>query len=377
MNTKKLRHFSFFLHRWLGLIAGILLCIAGITGSILVFWHEIDRSVIAARFGRVIPTTTKVSLDAIANSVKTAYASTGYNLSDLVCPAASDQPCKLSLVNSADKYFEVFVNPYTGQVMGDRVWDNSWVGIMINLHYTLLAGNLGIIIMGIVALLSVILSITGIVLWPGWRKLTAGFKIKWNAHLKRLNFDLHKVAGIITALFLAAIGFTGFAWNIPQAKVEDGIYALTFTPKPAEVVSQVISGKSPLSFDELVQRADTAFPKAETTYISVGSTPEEPVQIGKKQPGEVGTYGNTVVTLDRFSGEILQLQDGIKPNRAKAILNQFTPLHYGTFGGLPTRILYVFVGLAPTILFVTGLVMYVLRRLRKPVREANRELVNR
>ncbi|MFN6526321.1 PepSY-associated TM helix domain-containing protein [Nostoc sp. ChiSLP03a] len=40
------------------------------------------------------------------------------------------------------------------------------------------------------------------------------------------------------------------------------------------------------------------------------------------------------------------------------VLNSFTPLHYGTFGGLPTRILYIFVGLAPLILFITSFVMW-------------------
>ncbi|MEH2243424.1 PepSY-associated TM helix domain-containing protein [Nostoc sp.] len=40
------------------------------------------------------------------------------------------------------------------------------------------------------------------------------------------------------------------------------------------------------------------------------------------------------------------------------VLNSFPSLHYGTFGGLPTRILYVFIGLAPLILFVTGFVMW-------------------
>ena len=245
---------------------------AGITGSILVFWHEIDKAVIAARFGRVIPGDTKVSLEAIANTVKTAYASKGFNLSDLDIPSSSNHPYMLSLMNSAEKYWQVFVNPDTGQIMGDRSGDTNWGGIILNLHYALFAGNIGTILMGIVALLTVILSITGIILWPGWRKLAAGFKIKWNAHIKRRNFDLHKVAGIITAIFLAAIGFTSFAWNIPQARVADGIYAVTFTPKPAEAVSQVIPGKSPLSLDELVQRADTAFPNAKSTYVSVGST---------------------------------------------------------------------------------------------------------
>ncbi|MEH1845738.1 MAG: PepSY-associated TM helix domain-containing protein [Nostoc sp.] len=40
------------------------------------------------------------------------------------------------------------------------------------------------------------------------------------------------------------------------------------------------------------------------------------------------------------------------------ILNSFSPLHYGTFGGSPTRIFYLFVGLAPLILSVTGFVMW-------------------
>ncbi|MEH2244574.1 PepSY-associated TM helix domain-containing protein [Nostoc sp.] len=33
-------------------------------------------------------------------------------------------------------------------------------------------------------------------------------------------------------------------------------------------------------------------------------------------------------------------------------------MHFGTFGGFPTRILHVFVGLAPLILFVTGFVIW-------------------
>ncbi|MHC5862935.1 PepSY domain-containing protein [Nostoc sp.] len=40
------------------------------------------------------------------------------------------------------------------------------------------------------------------------------------------------------------------------------------------------------------------------------------------------------------------------------ILNSFNDLHYGTFGGLPTRILYVFVGVAPLVLFVTVFFMW-------------------
>ncbi|MHC5857744.1 PepSY-associated TM helix domain-containing protein [Nostoc sp.] len=363
MNARKIRNTAFHLHRWLGLIGGTLLCIAGLTGSVLVFWHEIDHVVLVERFGRIIPGVERVSIPAIADTVKTAYANKGLTLGGIGLPEHADQPYQVWLNDTADHTLYVFVNPYTGQVMGDRQWETSWIGSIYSLHYKLLAGDIGEWIMGIVALLTLILSITGIILWPGWRKLIAGFKIKWqNAHIKRTNFDIHKVAGIITAVFLAFIGFTGFAWNIPQAKMTDVIYAATLTRKPADPVSTPITGKQPLAIADLLQRADAAVPNATTTYVSFANKPEEPFGVGKKQAQETGEYGRTRVYLDQFTGKVIQLNNGVKPSRAEAILNQFGPLHFGTFGGLPTQILYVFVGLSPTVLMVTGVVMWWYRR---------------
>jgi uncharacterized iron-regulated membrane protein len=62
-----------------------------------------------------------------------------------------------------------------------------------------------------------------------------------------------------------------------------------------------------------------------------------------------------------YTGKILQVQDSRTAKLGDRILHTFTPLHYRTFGGLPTRILYVFVGLAPLILFITGAKMFGLR----------------
>lgn len=359
---RKLKAIAFYAHRWIGLTAGILLCIAGVTGSILIFWHEIDQAMLVWRFGQVIPVGEPLSVSAIAETVKTAYTGKGLTLSSLSFPEHANQPYMVSLLDAAEHYFEVFVNPYTGKILGDRQWETSWVGIIYGLHYKLLAGDTGLLIMGIVALLTLILSLTGIVLWPGWRKFAMGFKIKWDGHIKRVNFDLHKVAGIATAIFLTLISFTGFAWNVPQANVEAGIYAITLTPKPADPVSKLIPGKSSLPIADLIQQANAAVPNAKTTYISFANKPEAPFLVAKKQAQEVGKYGNTRIYLDQFTGAVIRLQNGVKPSRAEAILNQFGSLHFGTFGGVPTKILYVFVGLAPLILFVTGFVMWWYRK---------------
>ncbi|WAL60356.1 PepSY-associated TM helix domain-containing protein [Thermocoleostomius sinensis] len=362
MGKKVIRHSVFYLHRWLGLGVGLLLCIAGLTGSVLVFWHEIDAWILAQRFGSVDLAGERIPIATVIETVNAAYIPDEFTLSSLTLPTLSHQPYVVWLEDAAAHHWQVLVNPYMGQVMGDRQWETSWIGRIYALHYSLLAGEVGSLIMGMVALFAFILSLTGIILWPGWRKLIAGFKIKWRAHPKRINFDLHKVIGIIAALFLAAIGFTGFSWNVPQARVTDAIHAVTLTPKPADLSSRSIPGQSPLPLGNLVQRAEAAMPEAAMTYVVFPSEPEDPFRVGKKQAQEKDRYGQTQVYLDQFSGEVLQINDGLNPSRADAILNQFGPLHYGTFGGLPTRILYVFVGLSPTALFITGLVMWRYRK---------------
>jgi uncharacterized iron-regulated membrane protein len=51
MNAKTIRNWSFYLHRYQGLIVGIIAMIIGITGSILVFYPKTDASLLSQRVG--------------------------------------------------------------------------------------------------------------------------------------------------------------------------------------------------------------------------------------------------------------------------------------------------------------------------------------
>lgn len=99
-----------------------------------------------------------------------------------------------------------------------------------------------------------------------------------------------------------------------------------------------------------------------TNLILLPTKPEDVFSIYKKLPQELNTLGNSAVYLDQYTSEVVRVDNALKASVGDRILNSFYLLHYGTFGGLPTRILYVFVGLAPTILFFTGIVMYSYRR---------------
>ncbi|OUL26107.1 PepSY-associated TM helix domain-containing protein [Nostoc sp. 106C] len=352
----KLRHLAFQLHRYLGLAAGLVIMVVGLTGSLLVFEEEISHFLLELQFGKIVPQQQQVSVISVIDRVKAAYPDPNLNFSFLGLPQEPDEAIHIELQSPNKPTLEVIVNPYTGKILGDRLREYAIMSVIYNLHYSLLAGDTGIAIAGIAALLLFILCITGIFLWPGWRKLIPGFKIKWNAHIKRTNFDIHKVAGIITAVFLALTAFTGFCWNF-YTYAEPVIYAVTFSPKPVEPLSKLIPGKSPIALAEILQRADAALPGAAITYIGFPTSPEAVFMVGKKFPEEKEVWRSRVY-LDQYTGEVLHVRNSRSLPVGEEVVDAFNPLHYGTFGGLPTRILYIFVGFAPTILFVTGFVMW-------------------
>jgi uncharacterized iron-regulated membrane protein len=359
MKSLKLRSLVFQLHRYIGLFVGLILAIVGLTGSLLVFTHELDGIVIQQQFGQVVTQKQTLPLSAIAAKIETAYR----DRPDLKIAQFDLHPhaktYRIRLIDKEDKHLEVFVNPYTGDILGDRSRDSAFFSRVVELHYSLFAGNIGTAIVGIVAFLVCLLSVTGAVLWPGWRKLTAGFKIKWNAHPKRLNFDIHKVAGIVAAVFLFMTAISGFCWNFYE-QAAPAIYALTLSPKPAELKSSVAT-QTPIGIDEIVKISDAVLPGAITTFISVPTKPDEVYHIYKKQLQDAQYFANSV-EIDRYSGKVLRVNNSQTATLGDRILNAFVPMHYGTFWGLPSRILYVFVGLTPTILIVTGFVMYRYRR---------------
>lgn len=151
------------------------------------------------------------------------------------------------------------------------------------------------------------------------------------------------------------IAFTGFCWNFYE-QTEPLVYAATLTPKPVEPKSKLAPGKS-IILREVLKVADKTLPGAVITYINFPETPEDVLTIYKKFPQDKETYRSRV-SIDQYSGKVLQVRDARSLRLGDAVLDAFVPMHYGTFGGLATRVLYVFVGLAPLILFITGFIMW-------------------
>lgn len=247
--------------------------------------------------------------------------------------------------------------------MGDRSLSESRLtDYLLDLHKSLMLYGLGgATIVGIASLLLVILLLTGVIQWPDWRKLAIGFKIKWNALPKRLNFDLHKVAGITMAIFMSFAAFTGFCWVFEQWTYP-AIYALTFSsPSSSEniiVKPQPSQAFAPLSV--LLKQAQQTVPGLQ---VSIVWYPE-----AKTSPFTIESKTGESVSLDPYTAQVLKVVTPKLKSLSDRVIDSFGNLHFGTFWGLTSQILYVFVGLAPLILFLTGLMIW-----RYRYKEKNRQ----
>lgn len=111
-----------------------------------------------------------------------------------------------------------------------------------------------------------------------------------------------------------------------------------------------------------MQIADATLPGAIITKIKLPEKPNEVFKVHKKFSQEKSMMGHSQVTIESSTGVVLAVKNGLYPSLDEQILRFFEAVHYGTFAGFSTRILYVIIGITPSILLGTSLFIYYYRR---------------
>lgn len=353
-----LRRIALKLHRIVGLVVGIFILIASLTGSALVFREEIDRTLNPSLL-EVSPAPEKVSLEEVVENVARAFPDERIRL--IAAPRSATEPYVIRMERTAADL--VYVDPYSGRILGDRSLTGSLMGFLFELHTKLLAGERGEKLVGACGLLLVGLCLSGLVLWwPGRRKVGVALKVSWRRKRRRV-LDLHRAGGFWTLAFLVMAALTGaslvfytaagkvLGWATASEVVGPTIPAVAHTPD-APVI--------PL--DAAVRVAQVSLPGAETTFISPASGPGAPIVIRMNLPGELHPNGRSYVYVDPYTGRALHVWNALEAGRGERLLNTIYPIHIGQYGGLAVRFLYVLLGLAPAGLAITGTMLWIRRR---------------
>ena len=371
-NSQRNSNRSLFLraHRTLGIFIGILLMIIGTTGSILVFHDEIETA-LQPQLIKVVPQEKRLSLDAITKSIK--QADKDAQIEFMLLPQKPEESLKVKL-KSKNREIAVFANPYTGAILGWWGFNSIVTHFLLKIHMTLLAGKVGEIVVGICGLFLLILCITGLRLWSGWRRLIPAFKVRWKAPLRLFAFDLHQVSGILAVVFLSLISITGIFFVVAH---NSSAFLSMFVTRPSEVeLIAIAKTAKPISITEAIQIADRELPNSKTTYLAFAEK-ERKITVHKKYPEDIFPSGLSSVSIDRHTKKVLSVQKVLKPSFGNRVAKLIVDFHFGTFGGMTSKVIYVFVGLSPTVLFITGLTIYRLRTHPQTVARVNRELINR
>lgn len=201
----RVRKLIFNVHLWVGLTVGAVLVMAGVTGTVLVFGKEIDAA-LNPELLRVTPGDGRVSLQHAVSAVAATYPE--HPISYIRMPRGPAETYEVTTLGIEP--LEIFVDPYLGTILGARGTTEGLVNALFDLHVHLLAGESGERVMGVVGLLTLLLVLSGVVVWwPGLRRWWEAFLVRRRAGWKRVNFDLHRAGGIWSALFLAVTAATG------------------------------------------------------------------------------------------------------------------------------------------------------------------------
>jgi uncharacterized iron-regulated membrane protein len=357
----KSRQTFVMVHRYVGMLLGLVVCIIALTGTLLSFNHEIDQALNPALM-TVAPKGQPLPIETLLATAQKTHPD--YKIGYFEPPKTAEESYMISLNKEISEdeelSFEVFVDPYTGKVLGERKDRSSFMSFVYALHYELASGEWGSRIISITALAWIVIGISGLVIWPNWQRISRGFQVRWKAPWLLINYDYHKVLGIIAAVFILVLGVSGTIFQFHD-QIDPVVMTVTGSTEPPEFKSSVPgNNQARLPYAEIIRSAEVAIPNAVTTWISYPNEPDEAIEVDRKQPGDMNQWGNHWVFIDQYSGKVLGMttHDTVGSTPAETFNNWNWNIHTGIWGGIPTRVLLSIFGLTPAILLVTGLVIF-------------------
>lgn len=373
-------------HLYLGLIVGAILAVVGLTGGILVFYQEMQE-VLNPELAVVSrpPENQKRlhSLDDIIAAAETAKPQ-GSVFFKVYYPRNPDVTYKFlyfvrneSQANNGDGYY-IFVDPYTAQVKGiqlwhpkDRYWGRPLVSFIMQLHWCLLLGKTGGIINGILAALSIISVLTGLIVWwPLTGKFKQALTFKRRAGAVRFNFDLHKTVGIYSTLVLLPVLFSGIYMVLPdRVNVLVNLLSPVDRPNAYSTIPLKIHSSSPqagqpaISVSEVEAIVQKRSPAGKLWMLNAPKDRQDAYTVMKNDVTEISRFtGYRDFAVDQYSGDILKVYDRGTGSIGDMFLDWQWPLHSGHAFGWTGRILVFLSGLACPVLYVTGVIRWLQKR---------------
>ena len=347
------------LHRWLGLVLGPVFVLLGLSGSLLVFYTAIDAAITPA-LQLPGPPPRVHSWQAVLDALQAAHPQRDRGWRIELPPEGRGIVTARYLrpAETAGDFFApllVSVHPQTGELLAQRFWGRFAATWVYDLHFSLLAGEPGVTVVGLLGLLFSLALLTGLLLWwprPGhWR---SALRLRLNGPPQRRHYDWHKALGLGGGAVLLVLALTGVVLALPTW-LEPVFHRLGGQAPTPQVVAARLPGQPLLSLDSALERVQQLLPEAVPRWVDTPAAGSAVLRVRLWLPGDPSRrFPHSLLWLHAQTGELLALRDARLLPAGDALLAWVHPLHNGEAFGLAGRVLVCIAGVVPLGLALTG-----------------------
>jgi len=338
-------------HLALALIAGVFLLVFGITGSIMAFEPELDH-VLHARVSYVTPAGEPKSLAELG--ARAAVRMPGQRVTGYLLSVSPDLSWQVLFGRRG-----VFVNQYTGEVLGERDPGPDFLSRVHQLHLRLLiqnASDIGKTIMTWAGATLLLVIVTGVYLWWPVKRVV----IDVAATGRRFWFDVHNAVGIVSLVFLLALAITGIVIGFEDVS-QPLIYKATHSrpgimyapPKKFDVKPL----GTPIDVDEALAVARASLPEATPISINVPA-PTGTYNVSARYPEDRTPGGRSRIVIDQYSGLALAVEGSREAPSGTRWITLNRAIHTGDVFGIPSKIVMSLASLAVVAQLISGLTLW-------------------
>ena len=361
----------FKIHMILGLTAGFVLLVVGVTGAILSFEKEITKFINKDSYEVFVPNEVKLSTKELLEKlqeklpeakINSLSFSSDVNSSVIINVAGKGES------KEAKRGKSYYINPYTAEILPE-IKGKAFFSLILDLHRRLMLGEVGKQVVAISTISLIILSLSGLYIYWGrvrrafFRSLTFSFKHHGRAFLS----TMHSSIGMWVLPFYLLASLTGLYWSYDWYNAT--LYKIAGVEKPQRNMPlQMQKGSTEPNFDDyqkavelfnvLIQKeysdANIRFPQKGSVY-SFSYLDVDSAHYRARNTLELDITSNQIIKHERYEDKPLNEQ----------LMKSILPLHTGEYFGIIGQIGMFLASFFMLLFTVTGVMLYFNRTRKK------------
>ena len=261
------------------------------TGSFLVFYPEIDRGLNP----ELVSPSVKHSPPSVQAWFDHLHAQFPQRKGPwrIEIPRSTDQVVFARYLKPEETDPNVFapmvvaLDPDSGAVLNARMWGDYLVTWVYDLHYSLLMGKLGTVLVSLLGMALLVSVVLGVYLWlPRGKQRLIKAVPKVRTGSKKAIYDMHSYTGAYGAVLLLLMVVTGVGLATPQW-VEPVVNLFSVRMEKQTVYSAIpMPGANRITADQAISAGLAVFPTAKLRWIEAPIKVEDVYVLRLQQPAE-------------------------------------------------------------------------------------------